>query len=159
MNTLGSTTKTILQKGFPGDLLHEQFVADVAIKEGQFVTLTSNGKITPITTSSMNDEVIGIAEFDAGAGTPCTVAMKGYGTLMCEGSASTNPGPVKFASFQSGTGFNRVAAIAAPLAAFVASASAGSPTTAATLKDPKMIGWQLDASTSAGDVVRVVVKN
>jgi hypothetical protein len=158
MNTLGDKTITIIFKGFSNHNLFEDFEAASDIKEGQFVTLDSTGGVVPIDTNTLSEAIIGVAMMSALAGKRVTIAMKGYGTIMAEGSVTMAPGPVKFASFTSGTGYNRVTA-AVNAAVFVASVSAGSPTTALTQQDNKQIGWALDGSTSAEDLVRVVVKS
>lgn len=157
--TLGSNSvQTIFFKGFTGDSVFEEFVANSAIEEGQFIKLRSDGKVEPAASGDNQALIIGVAMQKAAANANVTVNMRGFGTIMAEGSASMSPGPVKFASFTSGTKLNRVAAAAATNY-FVAATSGGSPTTSVNMMDPAAIGWALDASTNAGDQVRVVVRN
>lgn len=159
MYTLGSKTVTILQKGFYGDNLYEEFETGSAVKEGQLLALATDGTVNPISNTTTNNAIIGVAMSTAGSGANVTVAMRGFGTIIAEGSASMNAGPVKYSSFTTGTGLNRVANTSSNTAAFVAASSGGSSTTAATLQDPLFIGWALEATTAAGDVCRVVIKN
>lgn len=156
--TLGKdSVQTIFFKGFTGHNLFEEFVANSAIEEGQLVKLRTDGKIEPAAANDNQTIIIGVAMQKAGANANTTVCMRGIGTIFAEGSASMTPGPVKFASFTAGTKLNRVAA-APSTNVFVAATSGGSPTTAANMADPAQIGWALDGSTNAGDVVRVVIR-
>ena len=160
MYTLGDNTTTIFFKGFVGSNLFEEFTTSAEIKAGQLVKLTNAGLAAPISANDNQALTIGVAFADAASGANVTVAMRGYGTIIAEGSASMNAGPVKFASFTAGTGLNRFVAAVEASAGFVAATSGGAVTTALpTQMDKAFIGWALDASTNAGDQIRVVIAN
>jgi len=175
MNTLGNETKTLFLKGFSGQLPHEEFTANSAVKAGQLVKLTTDGQIDPIAAGNATTLAIGVALFDAGADETVTVCLRGIGIIYAEGSASMDAGIVKYASFTSGTGRNRFAAASATATVYTNSDNTATVTgtadgggavtgnaaldTAIKYVDPEMIGWSLDASTDAGDEVRVLIRN
>jgi hypothetical protein len=160
MNTLGGTTTTIFFKGFSGKNLFEEFKAAAAIKAGQFVKITTDGEVTPISAGDNALLIVGVAFADAAEDAQVTVAMRGYGTLIAEGSAGMTPGPVKFASFTAGTGLNRFAQATETSAGWMAATSGGAVTTAIpTAMDKAMIGWSLLGAAANGDQIRVVVRN
>lgn len=160
MYTLGDNTTTIFFKGFVGSNLFEEFTTSAAIKAGQLVKLTSAGLAAPISAGDNQALTIGVAFADAASGANVTVAMRGYGTIIAEGSASMNAGPVKFASFTTETGLNRFAAATETSPGWMAATSGGAVTTAIPVQmDKSFIGWALDASVTAGDQIRVVICN
>jgi hypothetical protein len=156
--TLGDLTQTLFFKGFSGELLYEEFVANSAIEEGQLVKLRTDGKIEPIAAGDNQILAIGVAMQKASSNGRTTIAMRGFGTIMAEGAASLTPGAVKYASFTAGTKLNRFTQATAPAARFVAATSAGSPTTSVNLADGEQIGISLDATVNAGDQIRVVIR-
>lgn len=158
-NTLGSTTQTIIFKGFHGDNLYEQFEAGANVLEGQMLKIDTDGTVVPIINTTPTQDMIGIAMMSAVDGKKVTVAMRGFGTIMAEGSASMEAGPVKFASFTTGTGLNRVDNVVATATVYAAPGSGGSPTVALVSQDQTFLGWALDPTVTAGDLTRVVIKN
>lgn len=100
---------------------------------------TTSGKIQPVTQASAQTNQIGIALHDAVEGETCTVVLNGttmvYGQF---GITSGLPGPVKWVSHDTATGY---------------SAYSSTSVTAANQS-----GWALDAGTSVGDVTRVILK-
>lgn len=163
MNTLGGTTQTIFFKGFSDDGLNEEFTTHADVAQGQFVKLHTDGTILPAVAGDASALIIGVAIQTAVSGKNCTVSMRGLGTIIVEGSASMASGPVKLASFTTGTGLNRVSAVADTTVYVAASSIADTVTghavaTAYTYSDKSFIGWALEASVNAGDQVRMVVK-
>ena len=118
-------------------------VADVnkKIKKGMPVEINAtSGKIQPVTVSTHDLTCVGIAVHDAVDGELCTVALRGYSIIYARSaSAMTFGAPVKFDSYDSTDGYNKV--------------EDGSVTVA------NQFGWAIDDATAADETIRVIVKN
>jgi len=115
---------------------------------GMQVELDSTGKVQPVTAATADltniGTVIDHAQQDANgiAKEPkrVTVALRGSGVII-NAKASISPlavGPVASAGFDSSTGYPKV--------------------TSSSVTVTNQIGWAIDAGTSVGDIVRVILK-
>jgi|SRR5690606_4475541 len=138
MNTLGTTTTTIIKSAING--LHLQFtVGATAVNLGQPVKLDATGKIVPLGATDKKELCIGTCIHTAAVGALATVAMKGRVVVNALSSAALTPvKPVKYASFDSTTGKCKYATIG-------------------TDEETLAVGWPLTVADGADDEIEVVL--
>jgi hypothetical protein len=135
-SSLGTPATSIFLQGFSNHFTHVEFEAAVAVFKGQPVKLTALGLVTPYLTADGTEKLIGVAHADAAIGELVTVCTRGLGVVFAEGHTSTAAGPVHVLSYTTGTKKVRY--------------------TAAT-NTTDTDGWALDAATTAGDGIRVLI--
>jgi hypothetical protein len=135
---LGQQTETLLLKSESHKMAHEFEVAGAAVSKLQKVKLNNAGNIVALAADDDEHLHIGYTLHDAAVGEKATVVVRAYALIKAEAQAAVNAGPVRFKGFNSTTKRNTYAAA----------------TTAA-----HTIGWTLNAATSAGDELWVLVKN
>ena len=136
MDHIGAKTKQAVFLNAESHKLHLEFEAEGAVKKGQPVKLTNDGKAAPLGAADAAYLKIGDSIHDAADGELITVMMRGHVRVTVEATAIQNAGPVKWASFETTTGRNRYAAAA----------------DAATTQ-----GHALEASAAIGDEITVVL--
>jgi len=114
-------------------------MVDSRIKTGMPVELvsTEDHMIKPATAASLQTTCIGFAIADEEYPNEVTVSMKARAIIMAECNADIVPGPVKWVSYNTSTGYNKV----------------DDDTVAAATQ----FGWALEAG-AAGSVIQVAVK-
>jgi len=150
LTTLGTPAKTIF-------LFHEmpklavEFVADVAIKEGQPVELTDDGTVTPWTNSHGLAVLIGYALFNAAAGERVTIKSRGYCLINALSSAACIPGPGVYQGMATGDN-DMYSKYANPSLTGPSSPWIGTGDTNETVNS-----WILDEATGADEAIRVML--
>lgn len=141
LNTLGSITKTTILKSEAHKLHHEFLVATGSeVFFGQPVKLNTAGEVVPIGAADNEDVCIGYAIMEAEADTRVTISLRGYAIIFGESVAALDAGPVKWAS--------HATAAASRYNEYVASVAVGTT-----------IGWNLDQTAGADEIVRILIKN
>lgn len=142
---LGSNSKTIFLKGPESHKLHHQFevATGQSVKKGQPVILNTDGTVQVAAANQVAKNVIGVTIHDGGAGDLVTVAMKAYTIVWGTSAAALNAGPVKY------VGVNGTDGDYMNYAAADAAADAYSD----------VVGWALDQSAAADELVRIALAN
>lgn len=143
-NTIGGQSKTTFLNT-ESHKLSLEFTANAAVKSGQPVKLTNDGKVTPWAKTDDIKLCIGYAYQSADADENVTVMTRGYIVLMAVSSGSNlNAGPVAYAGYDNSTdlgggriGYSQYGAVGAD----------------------SQNGWALDAAASAGTLIRVLLMN
>lgn len=139
-NSLGTVTKSVFLIEIPSDEVFQEFTVapSKTIYAGMPVELDADGKVQPATPSTTSTTYIGIALKNASAGELVTVGTIGLCVIHATAKATQDAGPVKWDSYDTVNGVN------------VYSAS--------TVTVDNIGGWALDAAASAGDAIRVLIK-
>lgn len=140
LTQLGETPKTIWLKGPEMHKLHHEFevAAGQAIAVGQPVILNADGTIQVAGVAAKTNTVIGYSVHQADAGEMATVALKAYAVVWASPKAALDAGPVKT------DGLN----VTDPLY---------NSFTVATVDGTDTVGWALDQSTGADEIIRVAL--
>lgn len=107
------------------------------VYKGMPVQLNAFGRIEPFIAGN-NADYIGISIHNSTAGQLATIAVVGMGIINGQANAALTPGKVDFVGYDVVTGTNKYA-------------TASSDTT--------YQGWALDDATTAGDIIRVLIKS
>ena len=135
----GSQTKDIFRWGPEAHKLHLEFEVSGSVHAGELVKLTTDGKVVALADGDNEEVCIGVSiHTDEHAyGDYVVVAVRGYAVIMAQVDADTNCGPAEYGGYDGATD--------RPI---VAAGQSGN-----------FIGWILDASGEAGDVVRFLLKD
>lgn len=119
------------------------------IKRGMPVMLLTNGNIAPADPTALTQKCIGYAidralSLPDGTSAPIlpaeiTIGLRGYAIITMEAAAALSPGPVALSAYNYVTDNNVV--------------------TGSGITDDTLLGWSIDAATSAGNLIRVIVRN
>lgn len=141
LTVMGNKTQSIFLKGPEAHKLHHEFtVADtVVIKKGQPVVLNADGEVKPADAAADASQVIGYSIHNGGEGDLVTVAMKAFIIVWAMPNAALDGGPVKYEGMNStDENFNSFTAVAGT-------------------EEGSTIGWALDQSTAADQMIRVAL--
>lgn len=141
-NTIGNQTKTTFLNT-EAHKLSLEFVANAAVKSGQPVKLTNDGKVTPWAKTDALNLCIGYAYQSADANEYVTVFVRGYLVIWALSTGtSLNAGPVALQGYDSSTdaggnrkGYSQYGAVSSDTAS----------------------AWALDAAAAANTLIRVLV--
>jgi hypothetical protein len=144
MYVLGGTSKTTFL-ATEGEKIAVEFEAAVALKHGQPVKLTADGKVTAWAKGDLLHTLIGYvyAPEAAAIGDLATVITRGFAIINGISTGALATGPVAYQGYDAATdvdgttGYNQYA-------------------NSATAAENN--GWALDAAAGAGEIVRVLLQ-
>ena len=139
ITTFGNETKTLFLKTENHKLAHEFVVAAAnTIAKGNLVSLNAAGEVTLAADGALTEAVIGYSIHNAAAGELCTVVMKAHTIIFASPNAALAAGPVAYeGTNDTDTTYNSFVAAAVGFA--------------------DAVGWALDASVGADEIVRVAL--
>ena len=136
MNTTGSTTKPHVFQTVESHKLMLAFTAEVAIKVGQPVKLTTTGTVTPLGAADSPHLKIGDSIQDMPAGEEVTIVMRGHIALHSISAGALAVGPVKYSAYSN---------------------TEKKPTYVAAADADTTQGHAIEPATGAGELVTVIL--
>lgn len=136
----GDKTQTVFLKGIENHKLHQEFEVKAAgkVQKGQPVVLQADGTIDAAGATADAHTIIGIAIHNGGPGELVTVGMKAYTIVYASPTQATTAGPVAYNGLNS--------AHDGLYLDYANTATAG-----------KVVGWSLDPTTAADEIVRIAL--
>lgn len=150
--TFGNVAKSTFLNGPESHKLHLEFEATDDINVGQPCKMHADGgKVSPCAADDAEKLMVGISIHPGKSayGDYVVLATRGYAVIYAQSTAAVTPGPVQYKGYDAGTGYNKVATLAAVT----------TPAEDAALPSSLHFGWALDKATEAGQIIRVLVKD
>ena len=139
---LGSKSKTTFLAP-EEDKVTVELTANEAIKKGQPIKLTADGKAAVWAKADTEAALIGYAFGDAAAGELTTIWSRGYAVIFGISKAAQNAGPAVYDSYDSATDIS----------------GASGYSVYDTAAPAAVNGWVLDQSTGANELIRILLKD
>lgn len=175
MYTQGNKTLSTFDVGPESHKLFQEFAvkASAQVYRGQPVKLSGDNEIEPLASADPAELCIGVAMMnghsmyrDLGDGDSIpnveyiAVALRGYAIINGLSTANTVVGPVKYAGYDTASAYPDQAKFGAQKEHYGYSKfSSLTLTTTPGAANLQQIGWALEASAAAGNVIRILIKD